>query len=280
MQPAEIHYRIPWRASSHFPGAHASRQQGGGLRFRNHAALLDAPDPRRFDIHASLRDPFGQLQVRIYSQTSTIPVVVVADLSASMAFVGAHSKTATLAALVASLSYSSYRMGDRFGFVGCGDGQTEPWLLPATVNRAAAASIAEALLHSAPTARDARGLLQAAQWLGTRRALVFLVSDFHWPATLLEEVLASLAFHDVVPVVLWDKREFAELPRFGLVRLADPESGQSRLLLMRPALKRRIEHAFAARRAALEHTCARYGRLPLVLQDGFDADAVSHYFHG
>lgn len=279
MTPAEIHYRIAWRASSHFPGAHPSRQQGGGLRFRNHASLLDAPDPRRFDIHATLRDPYEQLQVRIYSQTSTIPVYVIADLSASMGFVGARAKMATLADLVASLSYSTFRAGDRFGFVGCGDEQVEPWVLPASMHRAGGHELAEALRGFEPRARNAQGLGHAAEFLGARRALVFLVSDFHWPAPLLTTVMESLALHDVIPVLLWDRDEYAQLPRYGLARVRDPESGASRLLLMRRALRARIAEAFAVRARALTEIFAPYGRLPLVLDQGFDADAVSHYFY-
>lgn len=279
MNPAEIHYRIAWRATSHFPGAHASRQQGGGLRFRNHASLLDAPDPRRFDIHASLRDPFGELKVRIYSQTSTIPVFVVADLSASMGFVGVRAKMATLAQLVASLSYSAFRAGDRFGFVGCGDGSAEPWLLPASMHRAGGHEVAEALRDFEPQARNAQGMLRAGELMGARRALVFLVSDFHWPEALLDTVMQSLAYHDVIPVLLWDRDEYERLPRYGLARVRDPESGRSRLLVMRRGLRERIAAAFAAREAHLHERFAPYGRLPLKLDQGFDADAVSHYFY-
>ena len=104
MNPAEVHYKVPWRARSYLPGHHASQQQGGGSEFRHHRALIDAPDPRRFDVRASLRDPFGQIQVRIYQQTSSIPVWVIADLSASMGFRGVASKMTTMAEFVAGLS--------------------------------------------------------------------------------------------------------------------------------------------------------------------------------
>ena len=36
------------------------------------ASMLDAPDPRRLDLHASLRDPFGDWRVRIHSQRTTL----------------------------------------------------------------------------------------------------------------------------------------------------------------------------------------------------------------
>ena len=84
----ELHYRVGAPVLGHFPGHHRSTRGDSGFEFRGHAALLDAPDPRRLDLHASLRDPFGDWRVRVYSQRKAIPVVVVADLSASMGFAG------------------------------------------------------------------------------------------------------------------------------------------------------------------------------------------------
>ncbi len=280
MNAAEIHYKIAWRARGNFPGHHSSQQKGGGLQFRNHAPLIDAQDPRRFDVHASLRDPFEQIQVRIYRQTGAIPVFVVADLSASMNFVGANSKPKILVELVASLSDSVYRTGDRFGFIGATDQHSVPWWLPATTNRAAGNELTAQLRTCQPAAENSEGLLKAAELIGARRALVFVVSDFHFPFPLLEQVLASLAHHDVVPTLLWDRHEYEQLPRFGLVRIADRETQRSRLLLLRPSLRKRVKEEFVARRAHLEQIFGRYGRAPLVLKNGFDADEVTHYFFG
>ena len=55
----ELHYQVSAPVLGHFPGHHRSTRGGSGFEFRGHAALLDAPDPRRLDFHASLRDPFG-----------------------------------------------------------------------------------------------------------------------------------------------------------------------------------------------------------------------------
>ncbi|MCB1748823.1 MAG: hypothetical protein H6977_15820 [Gammaproteobacteria bacterium] len=280
MSPGEVHYKVGWRAAGHHPGHHPSRQQGGGLHFQHHVPLADAPDPRRFDVRASLRDPFERIQVRVYRQTSAIPVWVVADLSASMAYAGTCAKTAVLADLVAGLGYSAYRTGDRFGFVGCAERPLDDWLMPSTMNRAGALDLAARLRGLVPHGRGADGLATAAGLLGARRALVFLVSDFHLPLELVERTLLGLALHDVVPVVLWERSEYAELPRFGLARVRDAESGRSRLLFMRPALHRRIAAAYAARRERLATLFARHGRLPLYLERGFDADEVTHYFFG
>ena len=62
MNSNEIHYKISWRSKGNFPGHHPSQQPGGGLQFRNHVNLIDAPDPRRFDIRASIRDPFRAIE--------------------------------------------------------------------------------------------------------------------------------------------------------------------------------------------------------------------------
>ena len=280
MSLGEIHYKVPWRASGSYPGHHASLQKGGGLEFRNHVPLIDAPDPRRFDIRASLRDPFEQIRVRVYQQTSAIPVYVIADLSASMSYQGTHDKQKTLADFVACLSYSAYRTGDTFGFVGCEDDAQRPWVLPPTLNRAASHEVAQQLYDKPLAAKNANGLINAAEQLGGRRALVFLLSDFHMPLKLLEDVLGSLAYHHLVPVMLWDRNEYQHLPNLGLARVQDPETHQSRLLFMRPQLKKRIQAKFTQRKDDLFALFSDYARIPLLLEDGFDADQVSHYFFG
>jgi len=280
MNTREIHYKVPWRARSSYPGHHSSQQKGGGLQFRNHVPLIDAPDARRFDIRASLRDPFAQIRVRVYQQTSSIPIYIIADLSASMSFDGAISKTEVLAEFVACLSYSAYRTGDTFGFIGCAEKFSEPLLLPSTLNRAAGAEFAELLRTLQPQGKNSEGLLTAAELLGSRRALVFLFSDYHFPPALLAQVITSLAYHDVVPVMLWDRQEYADLPGFGIVRVTDLETSRSRMLLMRPALKKRIQQQYSRRREQLAELFGKYGRAPVLMRDGFDPDEVTHYFFG
>lgn len=278
MDTREVHYKIPWRASGSYPGHHSSLQKGGGLQFRNHVPLISAPDPRRFDIRASLRDPMEQLQVRVYQQTSAISVYVIADLSASMGYVGTEKKQETLAQFVHCMSYSAYRTGDTFGFVGCGDAGVTPWLSPATLNRATGVALAEQLRTQALSSTTSAGLPEAAEYLGARRSLVFLISDFHISTPLLERTLASLALHDVVPVMLWDRYEYERLPRYGIARVADHETGETRMLLMRPRLRTRIKQAFLDRLDKLEHTFNQYGRPALLLNDGFKPDEVTNYF--
>jgi hypothetical protein len=271
----ELHYRLATAAHGHFPGHHRSRHGGNGFEFRGHANLHDAPDARRIDVHASLRDPFGRWIVRLHSQRLSIPVAVVADLSAS---IGVARKQAVLADLVESLAWSAWRTGDSFGFVGCDTAVRHDLLLPQTRARGAGTALAASLRALPLNGRSAQALLQAQAHLTQRRALVFLVSDFHLPLADVAAVLASLSHHEVLPVVLWQPQEFDLGAPRGLADMAEPESGQRRWLWWRPALRERWQAAARERRAALVKLFRAQRLSPLFIEGAFDADAVTRHF--
>jgi len=281
-QPApipEIHYRIGSAALGHFPGHHRSRRGESGFEFRGHASLLDAPDPRRLDLHASLRDPFGQWSVRVYSQRKSIPVTVVADLSASMGFEGAQHKLGVVADFVDSLAWSAWRTGDSFGFVACDEQVRGDLLLPQSRSRAVAGELTQTLRSMQPAGRSAQGLHVAHRYLSPRRSLVFLLSDFHFAMDEVSAVLASLAHHDLVPVVLWDPQEFSLSAARGLAQVLDPETGRQRLVWWRPALREQWHEQLAQRREALLQVFRTQRLSPLFVEGAFDADAVTRHFH-
>lgn len=275
----ELHYRVGSPVLGHFPGHHRSTRGDSGFEYRGHASLFDAPDPRRLDLHASLRDPFGNWIVRVYSQRKAIPVVMVADLSASMGFVGARRKLDVLADFVDSLAWSAWRTGDSFGFIGCDAAVREEVLLPPTRSRGAGAALACTLRALQLDGRSAAALLAAHRHLGRQRSLVFLVSDFHLPLPDVEAVLASMAHHDVVPVVVWDALEFTLTAQRGLAHVIDPESGQRRLVWWRPALRAQWHAAHRQRREALLQLFRAKRLKPLFIEGAFSADAVTRHFH-
>lgn len=274
----EFHYTVAWRAPGIHPGSHRSGQLGGGHEFAGHAPFIANPDPRHLDIRASLHDPFGQPMVRQFRQRSAIPVFVIADLSASMGFRGTGSKLETLAQFTAAAAWSAYRQGDRFGFIAADESIRWDLLLPLRVHKGAAPELYERLRGLEPAGRSALALNEVALHLGKQRALVFLVSDFHFPLERLDGLLDSLTRHDVVPVALWDSAEYERLPNWGLVYVEDPETGEKRRLFMRPSLREKFKEAFAARREALTRLCARRGRAPFFVVDRFDAEALTRYF--
>jgi len=277
VNPAEFHYRIPWRAAGSHPGSHRGRYSGSGQLFRHLAPLSAHPDPRRLDLRASVTDPFETWRVRLYEQRSAIPVYAVADLSGSMAYRGAHPKMAVLADFIEGLAASVYRSGDTLGIVAAADRIYPEFYLPPSRQPGPAFRLAERLRRFVPQGIGCQALGKTGRLLPGRRGLVFLLSDFHFPLALLREIMAALAHHDVVPVMLWDENEALPEAR-GVARLADLEGGGDRLLLLRPALRERLAANLQQRRERLTALFRQCGREPLFLPEGFDADRVTRYF--
>ena len=274
----EFHYKIDWQSKSHLPGHHRSSQTGGGLEFRGNVPLLEAPDPRRLAIRASLSNPFEQWYVRSFRQRSQVPVYLIADLSASMGFRGVRNKLGVLADFTESLAYSVHRSGDRFAFIGCDETARLDFLLPPTHALGAGLELAQRLRNLTLNGRSVAGLAEMPRYLPRQKSLIFLLSDFHFEEQVLADTLNALVSHRVCPVVLWDRAEYQDLPSFGLVSAQDSESGRRRTLLMRPALHERIAAAFASRRASLNELFLKHGVRPLFVDDQFDAERVTEYF--
>lgn len=277
---ADIVYLPRWRARGNRVGAHRGRDAGGPGTFKDQVSFLRLPDARRLDLRATLRDPFENTYVRRFETRIAVEVWALVDLSASMRFRGTADRMALVGALCASLAASATRIGDGFGLLACDAAIREDLFLPATRGRAGAALAAARLAESVPAGASAAGLLAAAARIAGRPKMVFLVSDFRWPPALLEQVFASLAFHDVVPVLLADPAEAEALPEWGLVELEDLEGAGCRLVLMRPALRRRWIARDAERLARLGRLARRYGRTPFRLAERFDPAALSRHLLG
>lgn len=269
-------YQIHWRSRSHHAGYHRGAQNGLGMEFRGNVPLVDYPDARRIDLRESMRDPGEQVHVRIFNQKTATPVYAVCDLSGSMRF---GAKIPLMAEIAASIAYSAHQAADTFSLVGFDDTVREDWRTPPSYRMHEAFELASRLKDYAPDNAGGEGMLEVGRYLGQARALVFLVSDFHMPLELLEQSLNMLSRHHVVPVVLWNAGEYRKLPSFGLGTIVDPESGQQRTLFFRNALRQRFEQVFAARRAALEALFMRYETPPCFIEDRFEAQTLSDYFH-
>jgi uncharacterized protein (DUF58 family) len=274
----EFQYRVTWRSQHALPGHHKSSRSGAGYEYVATAPLLDYPDPRRLDIRRSVRDPFGQLFVRVYNQHSLVPVYALADLSGSMGFQGAASKLAVLREFVSILAFSANRTGDPFGLIACADKVLPQFVLPATRNAEAVRATLQRLSAYRPAGGGAQGLIEAAPLIGYRRALVFLLSDFHFPRDFMRHLLRAVARHDVVPIVLWDSAEYQDPPTFGIARIRDSETGVERYTWLRSALRQRLREAFERRRKALENLCLEFGYPPYFLVDAIDCDCINRFF--
>lgn len=265
----DILYRPRGRFAANHVGAHTSSEVGGFGVFRDQAPFMRYPDPRRIDIRATLRDPYGATYVRRFEQRAAIDVYALVDLSASMGFVGKVNRFRVAVDLCAALAYSSTRIGDRFGLFPFEDTLINRSMSLATRSKRAALTAAARLCAETPRGSSANGVLEAAAALGATRKLVCLISDFRWPEHLIERAFDALAPHDVAPIVLIDSIESAP-PKWGVLELRDSEGGRRQTLLMRPALQRRWMANEEARRRNLARLSSLRSRAPIYVEDSFD----------
>jgi uncharacterized protein (DUF58 family) len=268
--PVDIPYRLAWRTRAVRSGAHRSVVAGAGGMFRDLTSLLDARDPRRIDLRQSLRDPFEMIHVRRFEQTSAIAVTVLVDISASMGFAGRARKLALARELARVISAAAIRTGDTFALMAADARVHGDVTLTATRSRTGAARAIDRLCRVPVRGNGARGLVQAAALTGTRRGLVFLVSDFLMPAADLAAIFAALSRHDVVPIALYDSAEIDALPNWGLMELEDLETGRRRLVMLRPSFKDAWHRRIEARRSDFRALARRFGRDPFEVTNRID----------
>lgn len=277
-QVQEFHYRLPHRSAGARPGSHPGSSLGAGQEFVSHMNLHDRPDPRRLDLRASLRSITGDWLVRVNRQRVGVAVQALVDVSASMAF-GARRRKIDLAAdFVESLAHSAFRVGDALGLRAFDHAERADLTIPATLSRGLGSVMADSLRHCDTAPGGIEGLEDVVQQMVGREALVFIVSDFHWPLDRLGAVLDLLSHAFVVPMVLWDAAE-TEPPHIDAIApLRDAETNVRRTLLLRPKLRTQWRDAVAERREALNALFAAHDLRPFWLTGRFDADALSDYF--
>lgn len=265
--PVDLPYRIVWKSRALRQGAHRSTQSGAGGLFRDFANLLAYRDPRRIDLRQTLRDPFEALHVRRFEEKSQIGVTMLLDVSGSMGFAGSARKMDLAADLAQAFSAGVRRAGDTFALYAADEAVHEELFVPPTRSRGGEAAMAAALRAFKPSRKSASALVEAAFRIGRRRNLVLVVSDFLLPENQLGSLFEALNHHDVVPIRISDSREGANIPAWGLLDLADLETGRRRLVAMRPSLKAEWQRRIETRRSFFFALAARYGREPFEITD-------------
>jgi len=216
--------------------------------------------------------------VRVNRQRVSVPVHVIADVSASMSFGSPKPKLHVVADFVAALGDSAFRVGDPLGMVAFDTHERADLFVPAVLSRGVGAVMASMLARCEGKAGGSDGLEQAALHLAGRQGLIFLASDFHWPLDRLDDVLDLLSHSFIVPMVVWDPAEMQPPKHDGLMPLRDAESGLRSTIWLRPRMRTRWQQAVEQRRAELDRLFTRRGIRPFYMSGGFDSEALSSYF--
>ena len=229
-----------------FSGAYRSAFRGQGLEFAEVREYVPGDDIRAIDWNVTARA--GKPFVKRFVEERELTVVVALDLSGSLAFGSrARTKRETAAEAGALVALAAARNRDRVGLLLFTD-QIELYL-PPSKSRARALRLVREMVAFQPKG-SGTDLGQALAFLGRvlrRRAILFVVSD--WMAENYERALAHLARrHELVALEVSDPFE-AELPRSGLLRVRDLETGGHAWIDLGSRRARSEWRAWRARRA-------------------------------
>jgi len=248
-----------------------------------HGRLFDYPDPRRLDLRASVRAARSEWLVRVHLQRAAVPVQVLVDVSASMRFGSRQTKLEVAADFVEALGYSAFRVGDPLGMLAFDHASRDDLFMPARSGRGIGNLLATMLRGSESAASNdvgesADALRRVASTLAGRQALVFIVSDFHWPLAALPAALDLLVHSYVVPIVIWDAAETVPPAGGPLLAVSDAESGARRTLWLSAGVRERWREGVATRRGELSQMFGKRAIQPFFIESAFDPEAMSRHF--
>jgi len=210
-------------------GGYKSRFKGQGVQFSEHRQYTPGDDIRHLDwkVSARSREPL----VKQYEEERELNVFIIADFSGSIEFGSKqNTKRDILGELGALIAYAASQSGDKVGVLFVTDRVKKTIELKKGRNHVL--RIIRDLL-SFPIEPGGTGLKQAfeeARRLLKHSGVVFVLSDFR--ADGYEGSLRQLTRqHDVIAVKIEDPAETA-LPKLGLIRVCDPETGEEAELRM------------------------------------------------
>ena len=278
---AEFVYRLPGRARNSRPGAHRSNSRGGGMNFVSHAKLTDQPDPRRLDLRASISNIQRDWLVRINKQRAAITIAAIVDVSTSMYFGAGQNKLQVAAEFLQALGFSAGGLGDSVSLVPFDSVKRTDLSMPARFGRGLGQTMADVILSSTPTSNaraNTDALMQCVESVAGKSALVFVVSDFHWPLEQIGQALEPLSGSLVVPLVIWDHAEVTPPDGKRLLSATQIGSKASRHLWLTSAVREQWKANVESRQQEIATVFSSRDVKPFWITGGFNAESLSRYF--
>lgn len=226
----EIEIHTDHLANDLFAGQYESAFRGQGVEFAEVREYYPGDDIRNIDWRVSARA--GSLHVKKYVEERELTTMLVVDASASVDFgTAAQTKAETMAETAATLAFSAIRNNDKVGAVMFTD--TAERFVPPKKGRKQVLRLIRDILYFQPRSdgTDIGAALDYAARVLTRRAVVFVISDFH-DTEYLPAFRTAARKHDVIAVDVYDPRE-QDLPPVGLVEMEDAETGRTELVDVR-----------------------------------------------
>jgi uncharacterized protein (DUF58 family) len=208
---------------SSFAGQYQSVFKGRGMNFEEVRPYSPGDEIRAIDWNVTART--GEPYIKKFTEEREMTVMIVLDVSASGDFGSVRESKREMAAEVASiLAFSAIHNNDKVGLLLFSD--RVELFIPPKKGRLHILRLIREMLFFSPKGRgtDLAGALEYMNKVITRRAVVFVISDF-LTGDFSRPLTVSARRHDMVALNVVDPAEEA-LPDVGVILLEDPETGE------------------------------------------------------
>ena len=236
-------------------GDYHSTFKGQGVEFDEVRPYTVGDDVRTIDWNVTAR--MGVPYIKRFSEERELTVLFMVDVSGSQGYGSrGRSKMELSAEVTALLALTAIRNQDKIGLVLFSDRIVK--YIPPRKGRDSVMRLVREVLAAEDGAEGGTDLAEALRFVNgvqTRRAVVFVVSDFLADEAGFEKLLRATARrHDVVCVPVSDPAE-SDLPDVGLVELEDPETGE---LVLVDTSSPSVRRAFAGKASEDRESLKRF----------------------
>ena len=217
---------IKTRGLSHniFAGQYHSAFKGRGMSFSEVREYQYGDDVRDIDWNVTAR--FNKPYIKVFEEERELTVMLVIDLSDSLDFgTVRQTKRDMVTEIAATIAFAAIQNNDKIGVIFFTD-KVEKFI-PPQKGRKHILYIIRELLNFEPQSSmtDISVPLQFLTNALKKRCTAFVISDFIDNGDFKNAMTIANRKHDVVAIQVYDRR-LAELPKVGLIKMRDAESGE------------------------------------------------------
>ena len=217
---------IKTRGLSHniFAGEYHSAFKGRGMSFSEVREYQYGDDVRDIDWNVTAR--FNKPYIKVFEEERELTVMLVIDLSESLDFgTVRQTKRDMVTEIAATIAFAAIQNNDKIGVIFFTD-KVEKFIPPQKGRKHILYIIRELLNFEPQSSRtDISVPLQFLTNALKKRCTAFVISDFIDNGDFKNAMTIANRKHDVVAIQVYDRR-LAELPKIGLIKMRDAESGE------------------------------------------------------
>ena len=207
-----------------FAGKYHTAFRGRGMSFSEVREYRIGDDVRDIDWNVTAR--FNKPYIKVFEEERELTVMLVIDLSESLDFgTVRQTKRDMVTEIAATIAFAAIQNNDKIGVIFFTD-RVEKFIPPQKGRKHILYIIRELLNFEPQSSRtDISVPLQFLTNALKKRCTAFVISDFIDNGDFKNAMTIANRKHDVVAIQVYDRR-LAELPKVGLIKMRDAESGE------------------------------------------------------